>query len=710
MKKNILQKVTEFLAVIETPAFVLDEQNILLAGNEKYCKYLGDRKDYERIREEKECTEFPIKFEDMVCTCVLVDENKNDDIDSVTKLFNLNGLGNIYKTLNTKYCYHYVCFEADDYLYIKQIQGDDSANEYLLKIWDKIRSVFPKEGFYFARIMAGQFLAMTNANDCDEIQLERYCRKVTEIFKRQSTYDTDKMETVINMGVLLNQPVSDVLDDILYKTKMALRRSKSIGESNYVVYNRIEKQLMEDKELEAAATEALARGEFVPYLQPKMNTPSNTLSGAEALVRWISPEKGFIMPGKFIPLMERNGFIKEIDFSILEQVCCMKKHWREEEKSYAHILISVNMSRNHFFDENFVDSVMEIIEKYETPTEEIELEITETVFFEKEEIIKDTISKLKEKGFYISIDDFGSGYSSLGMLKDVKADILKLDKKFIDNSVGNQKGIAVIRNVISMGEDLHMQIISEGVETEVEKDMLTQMGCEVIQGFYYSKPLSKEQFEVYADNTCSKKIVEVDFPLLHDAISLDGEEEGILVGEGVTFDDGAVFPGGDVLTNVIVLPNEVIASESYTISFWINPKVQRRWASAFFIRYRQGFMSLAPYVNKMDRMVYRIHDERAVHRWRDIVSDPIACNTWTHVAVTMDAKSRISRLYINGTMIHLLEDVPGMSNVEKVVLGGDYYQQSFEGRIRDLRIIESTQSSEQIRHIYEEGKNREDNS
>ena len=243
--------------------------------------------------------------------------------------------------------------------------------------------------------------------------------------------------------------------------------------------------------------EGISQGEFVPYLQPQMDASIGSLWGAEALVRWISPKYGFIMPGDFIPQLEKTDLVCKIDYYIFEEVCKLKRKWKNENLHYAELAISINMSRRHFDDPDFVDTIVNIARKYDIPFYELDLEITENIFLENMEHICDVVKSFHELGFQISIDDFGSGYSSLGMLKDVDADCLKLDKTFVDMTGSTQKANAIIRNVISMGLDLHMKVISEGVETESQKNLITTFGCEIIQGYYYSKPLPEDEFLEY---------------------------------------------------------------------------------------------------------------------------------------------------------------------------------------------------------------------
>ena len=238
--------------------------------------------------------------------------------------------------------------------------------------------------------------------------------------------------------------------------------------------------------------EALNHGDFVFYLQPKYSLKTRTIAGAEALVRWIHPGKGLIPPDSFIPLFERNGFVTEIDFYMLEQVCQKMRTWLD--KNYNVVPISINLSRQHLQKEETLSKISEVVSKYEIPVNLLEFELTESAMFEKMVFLADFGQKLRKSGFSISIDDFGSGYSSLNMLKDVEVDVLKLDKAFFENE-NQERGNQVISKFIELSKSLHMKVVSEGVETQEQVDFLTEVGCDMVQGYYFARPMPADEFE-----------------------------------------------------------------------------------------------------------------------------------------------------------------------------------------------------------------------
>lgn len=241
------------------------------------------------------------------------------------------------------------------------------------------------------------------------------------------------------------------------------------------------------------------------------------------------------------------------------------------------------------------------------------------------------------------------------------------------------------------------------METESQKNLITTFGCEIIQGYYYSKPLPVDEFEAFAMKYANTKVEHYLWPLTSDLCCTNHPEyNGCFKDEPLTFDSGILFPSGKEMEHTVLLPNTVV-SPSYTVSFWINPMKKNRWASAFFIRYRFGFMGFCPYVDPL-RAVFRIADDKGEEQWHDIAIPPLELNTWTHIAITMDAASHVSRLYINGELQQFLFSVPVLGCVEKVVLGGDYYQNSFCGRIRQLRIAQKADLPEVIQKLYKNSK------
>lgn len=256
---------------------------------------------------------------------------------------------------------------------------------------------------------------------------------------------------------------------------------------------------------------ALEEEQFVVFLQPKINLQTDKPYGAEALVRWKHPEKGMIAPADFIPIYERNGIIGKLDQYMWRQVCKLLRRWIDE--GLEPDPISVNVSRVNLYNPHLVEILKNLITEYQIPASLLNLELTESAFMEDQDLIMSTMSKLHKLGFKIMMDDFGSGFSSLNILKDMELDYLKIDMKFLDSQGFNGRGEKVLTSVIRMAKWLQLPAIVEGVETLEQVDFLKCIGCEYAQGFYFAKPMPVFEYEKYVRRT--KKQVSKEINSVH---------------------------------------------------------------------------------------------------------------------------------------------------------------------------------------------------
>ena len=238
--------------------------------------------------------------------------------------------------------------------------------------------------------------------------------------------------------------------------------------------------------------DAIEKEEFVIYYQPKYDPKTNELKGVEALIRWDSPELGFIAPTRFIPILENNGLIPKIDHYMITHVARDQKAWTDA--GYECVPASVNVSRAHFIENDLAIQIRDTVDAEGAPHNLIEIEVTESAFFDDKKVMIDTIRQLKEFGFMVSMDDFGSGYSSLNSLKDMPLDVLKLDAEFFRGDMNDNRGEIVISQAIQLAKKLNMVTVAEGVELKEQVDFLASKGCDMIQGFYFASPMPKEEY------------------------------------------------------------------------------------------------------------------------------------------------------------------------------------------------------------------------
>lgn len=384
-----------------------------------------------------------------------------------------------------------VYFDIANFKYINDAFGYETGDRLLCYIADTLVSLLGKKGI-FSRITADKFVVLLSYNKKSEVT--NFVVHMLNQISAFSELNEHNYKFKVYAGIYCYEDSEDL--DITAMIDRANIAQKSIKYSNipYAFYSSdMRESILREKEIENLMEKALLDGEFIIHLQPKYETRSNKIVGAEALVRWLNPEKGILYPKEFIPIFEKNRFIIRLDTYVFEKVCEILRHWMD--KGYKTVPISVNVSPIQFYETDFVSKYSEIKAKYQIPDEYIELEFTESIFFKNHEVLTTVLEELKSHGFVCSLDDFGSGYSSLNMIKDLPVDVLKLDGLFFRKGINGDRDKAVIKSVITMAKELSMKSVAEGVETKEQLKFLNLIGCDMVQGFVYSKPLPVEKFE-----------------------------------------------------------------------------------------------------------------------------------------------------------------------------------------------------------------------
>ena len=294
-------------------------------------------------------------------------------------------------------------------------------------------------------------------------------------------------------GVCPVNSKSDEISTLLTCAGISIPKTLKIQDEIVWFNDSMKEEQVWERRIEDDMEKALENHEFQVYLQPKYSTKEEKLSAAEALVRWVHPVLGFISPGKFIPIFERNGFILQLDDYMLTSIAQLQAAWLAQGKQL--VPVSVNVSRAHFAEDNLAEHICSIVDKFKVPHEYIELELTESAFFDDKAVLLTTVRKLKDFGFKVSMDDFGAGYSSLNSLKELPLDIIKLDAEFFRSVDDIERSNLIVGQTISLAKKLGMEIVAEGIETREQVDFLAKQDCDLIQGFYFSKPLPVSEFE-----------------------------------------------------------------------------------------------------------------------------------------------------------------------------------------------------------------------
>ncbi|MEG2440928.1 MAG: EAL domain-containing protein [Acetivibrio sp.] len=378
---------------------------------------------------------------------------------------------------------------------INDMIGQEKGNKILKQLAKRFHDALIGKGT-FGRLEADHFVSCYPEEFLDIPSL------LNQIEKEKGTYDTT-YNIFINFGIyhIIDRtiPVSNMCDRAI----LALQTVRENYLNHHAIYNEsLRNKLLEEQQLSAEVEKAIYEEQFCVFLQPIYSVTDKMMVSAEALVRWKHPEKGLISPDQFVPLFEKNGLITKIDMFVLEAVCRFQKKLMEEQING--VSISVNLSRINFYNPNLSTIISDLVNKYNIPTSMIRFEITESVYTDNKKQLLNTMKRLQNKGFKILMDDFGSGYSSLNMLKDVPVDILKIDMNFINNLETSKRAGNIVTSVIRMAKWLNMKVIAEGVETKAQLDFLRSIGCDNIQGYYFSKPLPTDIFQLLL---CNKETI-----------------------------------------------------------------------------------------------------------------------------------------------------------------------------------------------------------
>ncbi len=462
-----------------------DERTIVVNGEKQYI-YVSYQRFLDKKGRNLGCC-FQIENRTVVVK-KFKEEQFRATHDMLTGLLNRNTFEEEVRRIlsEAKEPYYMICSNIQDFKLVNELFGS--------KVGDKL-------------LIAQAKMISRSASD-HSVSARIYADKFSTLLPKRCFVETDfieNMKQIIDMGLTgsfklhfyigvydivdVNEPVWTMYD----KAIMAIDSIRGNYEQSISYYKEeLLQHIMEEKEVLNEFDQAIEEKQFHMFLQPQIANNGNVV-GAEALVRWIHPQKGMVSPGIFIPTLEKAGLIHKLDLYMWESAAKKLEEWKKEGKEkYS---LSVNISTKDFVYIDVCDAFRTLAQKYDFDVKNLKLEITESALAENVRELMTALDGLHELGYDIEIDDFGSGYSSLGMLKDINADILKIDMIFLRETKNVQRSTTILKNIISMSKELGMPVITEGVETKEQVDFLMDVGCDMFQGFYFAKPMSLENFE-----------------------------------------------------------------------------------------------------------------------------------------------------------------------------------------------------------------------
>lgn len=391
--------------------------------------------------------------------------------------------------------YALITMNIRQFQYINEILGKAQADQVLKKLAALLRQVMGEKEC-FCRSNADQFYLLLHSSQEEQVRA-----RVEAIMEQAGTIAQElnvSYPVILYAGAAMVQesaPPDELVRDLLHKAEFAQKHAVKKYQNVLAFYDRaMHRKENFQNSIESSMQSALAKQEFQLFLQPKVRLENGQVEGAEALVRWIRPDETLVYPNEFIPAFEKNGFCARLDLYMVDRTCRQLREWMDA--GYEPICISVNQSRLLFYQSDYVERLCAVMDRYHIPHGYIQLEILEGLAIENIEQMNKTLAQLHEKGFRLSLDDFGSGYSSLNVLAGIQVDEVKFDKDFLLESAPDkkEKNKLALKNVVKLAKDLQITTVAEGVEVQQDEEFVHSIGCEYGQGFFYSCPIPPEEF------------------------------------------------------------------------------------------------------------------------------------------------------------------------------------------------------------------------
>jgi EAL domain-containing protein (putative c-di-GMP-specific phosphodiesterase class I)/GGDEF domain-containing protein len=382
--------------------------------------------------------------------------------------------------------YYMIIININDFRHFNAVYDSKRGDDLLIKVAKQLQSCC-REGEVCGRLHVDNFVCLAKGENVEDI-----CSRF--ILERQSKWPYPPNHSLLfRHGIYPITDTTTPIRDMIEYTSYTANSIRHNGTLSYAVFNpELARQYKLENHVMETFSQAMASNAFKTYYQPKVDPTTGKIVSCEALARWQPPHGSLIMPEQFINLFEATGLITALDFHVVNQVCSMLR--KRLDAKLPILQVAINFSRVHLHSVDFIPNLLKILKRYQIDPSYIQVEITETALFENIPITLKVVKELKSAGLTIAMDDFGSGYSSLNFLKNIPIDILKIDKLFFDNFAGDKRTKLLLTDVLSLARHLNLKTVAEGVETKEEVDFLAQEKCDFIQGYYFYRPMTEEQF------------------------------------------------------------------------------------------------------------------------------------------------------------------------------------------------------------------------
>ena len=622
--------------------------------------------------------------------------------DYLTGLSNRQGLCEYYDMLDADTKVHFMFMDLDNFKAVNDVYGHSTGDELLRAMGLSLMKIANEA---FGVRLGGDEFVLVFTGDYTVEKLCEIANKIIQEVKSRRFFPDVVTSISVSIGIVDNENRATSLNEMLLKSDMAMYSAKTAGKNCYIIYRDIEDKIQEETEIGKRQEQALLNHEFIIYYLPVIRSQTSELFLSKVYVTWEDGRGRVRGPELYMPVLEKNGFVRRLDLHIFERICVQLHDLYTGNQSIGKV--SICLSAFSLLEEDLPETLCALIRNYDLDSSHFDISANEAVLSTRnsQQIIQMMI-RLKEKGFSISLENFGADFSGLKYLQQLPLDTLQFNADYLKEALSNRRGHQILKMLLIMGKDLKYELVAIGIESKNDIIFLNSCGCNAISGSYFSAPIPAEKYVEYAEGKLPKGERSSIFRFFSNLLSDDKNFQGRIIGTGVDYCDGIsddwgglIFSGGEVMENIVELPEEMISGKSYTFCFWLKPQALTAWTSAVYSRFSGGFSSYVP-STASGESTFRISEDADANGWYDLFGRQLFIDKWYFVAMTYDSFSESMRYLLNGRTIGYRVDVPDIMPCRQILLGGDPFQKSYKGILSGLIIYESAKSAQEINEIY----------
>jgi len=628
----------------------------------------------------------------------------SNSYDFLTGLFSRQYLYWLYDELESDELFHIMFIDLDNFKSVNDVYGHNEGDLVLKSVANILRDIAPNATAI--RLSGDEFLLFIKG-ECSREKITSIASDIILRVQEKEGFEHITVNVSASIGILHKQYADSSLSELLLKSDRAMYCAKNQGKGCYVLYNDIEEQISSEIYMEQMQQSSLDNNEFEICYLPIISAQTSKLRSTQIKLRWNMSDGKVKEQDEFIPLFEKNGFIRRLNTWMILEVFSKLKRFNEEERPLGNI--SMRISKLLLLEKDFPDTLKKYADTHGISPSAVTIEVSEDSFTRGSQNMINTLENLKNIGFGVGIIGVGTEFRSLVYWDKLDLDCIMFDSKYIQKTLSTPRGRQILITLLSMGRQLKMQVIADGIGNREDVLFLCSYGCNAISGPYYSKPLLEEAYFDYIKDKLVLKEQVIEIPFIDNFATKCNNYTGTIMGEGIQFAPGindnwgsVLFPGGFFMENVIAFPGSML-SESWTVCMWINPTKITSWTSVFYAKYKEHYATFSPYVEG-GNCIARISDG-TVQGYHDILARALQPDgTWHFICMTYDEKSGISRAYLDGINTGVLTDVPSLPACQSVIFGGDAFQPSYEGYLSGVMFFNQAKCDEEIVELYEKFK------